>query len=115
MVRESAVEVATEAGGALGISRKTVAESGRERDTAMRAAPAEMFTTEANSRDCLPLPSVPPTNTGMASGRRGHFRRSISNWLRFKPVLGGLDSVISIAFRGPNSTIRTQFRKRNQY
>lgn len=89
MVREFAVIEATEAGGALGISRKTVADSGRERESAMRAPPAEMFTTEANSSDCLPVPLVLPTNTGIARGRRGHLRRSVSGLLRLNRVLGG--------------------------
>src|SRR5450631_1426459 len=104
---------ATEAGGALGISRKTVAESGRERETAIRAPPAEIFTTEANSRVCLPLPFVLPTNTGIASGSRGHLRRSVSSLLRFKQVLGGVDSFSSIALDGPNHAIRTQLGYRN--
>jgi hypothetical protein len=94
MVRELAVIDATEAGGALGISRKTVAERGKARERAIRAPPAEMFTTEANSRDCLPEPFELPTNTGIASGRRGHLRRSVSGLLRFKQVLGGLDSCV---------------------
>ena len=107
MVRESAVIDATEAGGALGISRKTVAESGSERETAIRAPPAEIFTTDANSRVCLPLPFVLPTKTGIASGRRVHLRRSVSGLLRFKQVLGGLDSINPIALGGPNSVIGT--------
>ncbi len=115
MVRESAVIDATEAGGALGISRKTVAESGRERDTAIRAPPAEIFTTEANSRVCLPPPFVLPTKTGIASGRRVHLRRSVSGLLRFKQGPRGLGLHHSIALGGPNSVIGTQFQERNQY
>jgi len=48
MLRELAVDDATAAGGALGISKTTAAVRGIERGTAIKAPPAEMFTAEAN-------------------------------------------------------------------
>ena len=73
--------------GALGISSKTCAESGKERRTATRAPPAEMFSAVANSRRSLPFSSRLRTKTGIAMGRRGHLRRSASRFYgRFKPT-----------------------------
>lgn len=73
--------------GALGISSKTCAESGNERRTATSAPHAETFKAVANSNNSLPSSSRLRTNTGMASGRRGHFRRSVSALRGFKQAL----------------------------
>jgi hypothetical protein len=64
--------------GALGISSRTLAERGKERRTATRAPPAETLRAVANSRNSLPLSSRLRTKTGMASGKRIHWRRSFS-------------------------------------
>src|SRR2546426_5727151 len=51
----------------------------------MSAPPAETLRAVANSRNSLPFSSLLRTNTGIANGRRGQLRRSISGFLRFKP------------------------------
>jgi hypothetical protein len=70
--------------GVLGISSETCEESRNERFTATSAPPAEIFQAVANSRNSLPESSRLRTNTGMASGRRSHFRRSALGFLRLK-------------------------------
>ena len=72
------------ASGALGISSETCAAGFRERCTAINAPPAEMFRALANSRNSLPAWSWLRTKTGMASGKRGHSRRSIPGFRRSK-------------------------------
>jgi hypothetical protein len=69
--------------GALGISSKTCAESGKERRTATSAPPAEMFKAVANSNSSFPSSSRLRTKMGIASGNRGHFRVSVSGLRRF--------------------------------
>jgi hypothetical protein len=73
-----------ETNGALGISRETRAESGKERRTATRAPPAEIFKAVANSKDSFPSSSRLRTKIGIASGKRGHFRFSVSGVCLFK-------------------------------
>ena len=83
-IREAPGKVAAEASGALGISNRTCDESGRERRTATRAPPAEMFKAVANSNKSLPFSSRVRTKTGIASGKRSQLRRSVSGFSRFK-------------------------------
>jgi hypothetical protein len=68
--------------GALGISSETTAESGKARRTATNAPPAETFRAVANSSISLPASSEVRTKTGIANGRRGHFRRSSTGFWR---------------------------------
>lgn len=68
--------------GALGISRETTADLGRERFTTTKAPPAEMLIAVANSSDSFPLPSRARMKTGMASCNRAHFRSSFLDGLR---------------------------------
>src|ERR1035441_8852949 len=63
--------------GALGISRETKADLGKDRRTTIKAPPAEMLIAVANSSESLPLPSRVRTKTGMASRKRVHFRASV--------------------------------------
>lgn len=77
-MREALGNAEVETSGAQGISRMTCVESGKQRRKATKAPPAEMFNAVANSSVSLPLSSRLRTKTGMASGRRGHFRRSFS-------------------------------------
>jgi hypothetical protein len=83
MVRELFGKELPETRGATGISSKTCAESGKERRTATSAPPAEMFKAVANSNNSFPSSSRLRTKMGIASGRRGHFRFSISGLRRF--------------------------------
>src|SRR5438046_9116785 len=83
-VREALGRPAAVARGALGISNKTCAESGKERRTATSAPPADTLRAVANSRNSLPFSSRLRTNTGMANARRGHLRRSVSGFRRFQ-------------------------------
>jgi len=85
-VRDAFGNVVVAAKGALGISSKTCAASGNERRTATRTPPAETFNAVANSKNSLPFSSRLRTNTGIASGKRGHLRRSVSALRRFKCV-----------------------------
>ena len=75
----------------------TWVESGKERRKATKAPPAETFNAVANSSVSLPLPSRLRTKIGMASGRRGHFRRSFPGVRGVKqfPQRGGLTRVIT--------------------
>jgi len=82
-VREAFGNELPETNGALGISRETRAESGKERRTATRAPPAEILRAVANSNDSFPSSSRLRTKIGIASGKRGHFRFSISGFLCF--------------------------------
>ena len=68
---------AVAAKGALGISSRMRADDARERRTANSAPEALMFRAVANSRNSLPFSSRLRTKTGMASGSRGHCRRSV--------------------------------------
>ena len=54
-MRTAAVEDATEIGGALGISRRIEVEADRARGVAIRAPPAEIFRTDASSRNGAPV------------------------------------------------------------
>ena len=60
--------------GALGISRETMADLGKERRTTTKAPPAEMLMAVANSKVSLPLSSRVRTKTGIASCNRAHLR-----------------------------------------
>src|ERR1700680_1150688 len=96
MLRESTVDAATDASGALGISSETVEESGGERRTAINAPPAEMFKADANSRNSWPLSSLLRTKTGIAIGKRDQVRRSVSDFLRFTGPRGnGLNTFLA--------------------
>ena len=57
---------------------QNLCESGKERRTATRAPPAEIFKAVANSSRSLPFSSRLRTKTGIAMGRRGHLRRCAS-------------------------------------
>jgi hypothetical protein len=73
-----------ETSGAQGISSTTCVERGKERRRAIKAPPAETLRAVANSRASLPFSSRLRTKTGMASGSRGHLRRSCSGCRRIK-------------------------------
>jgi hypothetical protein len=66
------------ASGALGISSEITASASCARRTARSIPPALTFSAVANSRISFPLSSRLRTKTGMASGKRGHLRRSPS-------------------------------------
>jgi hypothetical protein len=102
-VREALGNEFPETKGALGISSETCAESGKERRTATRAPPAEMFNAVANSNDSFPSSSRLRTKMGIASGKRGHFRFSVSGLRRFKAqsLKGGLNPGVTASW-GPN-------------
>jgi hypothetical protein len=59
--------------GALGISRETDVDLGKERRTTTSAPPAEILMAVANSRQSWPFPLLVRTKTGMASCNRAHF------------------------------------------
>ena len=102
-VREAFGKELPESNGALGISSETCAESGKERRTATSAPPAEMFNAVANSNSSLPSSSRLRTKMGMASGKRGHFRLSVSGLRRFKPHPSEVDLTDALtASWGPN-------------
>jgi hypothetical protein len=84
--------------GALGISSETCEESRKERFTATNAPPAEIFQAVANSRNSFPVSSALRTKTGIAKGRRSHFRRSVSDFRLFNqhPIYLRLGYEISI-------------------
>jgi hypothetical protein len=90
-VREALGKVGIALKGALGISSKTCAERGMGRRTATRAPAAEMLSAVANSRNSLPFSSRLRTNTGIASGRRGHLRRSVSGFRRLNAAPLSID------------------------
>jgi len=90
-IREALGNELPETNGALGISNETCAESGKERRTATRAPPAEMFNAVANSNNSFPSSSRLRTKIGIASGRRGHFRLSVSGLRRFNRVPSDVD------------------------
>jgi hypothetical protein len=85
-MREALGKELPETKGALGISNRTCAESGKERRTATRAPPAEIFNAVANSSSSLPSSSRLRTKMGIASGSRGHFRLSVSGVRRFNRI-----------------------------
>jgi len=93
-IREALGKEFPETSGALGISSKTCAESGKERRTATNAPPAEMFKAVANSNDSLPSSSRLRTKMGIAKGKRGHFRSSFSGLCRFKRTPQNLNLVM---------------------
>lgn len=64
--------------GATGISSDKVADFGKFRLVASKIPPALIFRAVANSRKSFPWSSVPRTNTGIDSGRRGCTLRSES-------------------------------------
>jgi hypothetical protein len=66
------------ASGALGISSEITASASCARRTARSIPPALTFNAVANSRISFPLSSRLRTKTGIASGKRGHLRRSPS-------------------------------------
>jgi len=86
-MREAFGKEFPETSGALGISSKTCADSGKERRTATKAPPAEIFNAVANSNSSFPSSSRLRTKIGIASGRRGHFRFSVSGVRRFNASL----------------------------
>ena len=105
------------AAGALGISSKTCEESRKERRTAIRAPPAETFQAVANSRNSLPSWSRLRTNTGIASGRRAHLRRSGSGFRGLKwtsRILGWPFNYRTLGAKSPGKTGRLPVKKRNQ-
>jgi len=85
-IREAFGKEFPETNGALGISSKTCAESGKQRRTATSAPPAEMFNAVANSNNSFSSSSRLRTKMGIASGRRGHFRFSVSGLRRFNLI-----------------------------
>jgi len=85
-IREALGKEFPETKGALGISSKTCADSGKERRTATSAPPAEMFKAVANSNSSLPSSSRLRTKIGIAKGKRGHFRSSVSGRCRFNRI-----------------------------
>src|SRR6202158_2804121 len=85
-MREALGKEFAETRGAAGVSRRTCAESGKERRTATSAPPAEMFNAVANSNNSFPSSSRLRTKMGIASGRRGHFRVSISGLRPFNRI-----------------------------
>ena len=76
-VRADRGKPTVEARGALGISREMLEEGFKERRTATRAPPALMFNAVENSRNSFPSWFFPRTKTGIAKGKRCHFRRSL--------------------------------------
>jgi hypothetical protein len=102
-VRDDFGNEAEAARGALGISRRTRADWGKARRSAIRAPPPPMLSAVANSRNSLPLSSRLRTNTGIAKGRRSHFRssRSALFWLKRATFPCGLDPCL-LAHHGPN-------------
>lgn len=102
-VRDALGNELPETKGALGISKETRAESGKERRTAINAPPAEMLRAVANSNNSRPSSSRLRTKIGIASGKRGHFRFSISGLCRFNRRLprNGLNLSFTASW-GPN-------------
>src|SRR5579863_7241249 len=90
-VRDALGNELPETKGALGISRETCAESGKERRTATSAPPAEILRAVANSNNSRPSSSRLRTKIGIASGKRGHLRFSISGLRRFNRRLPSMD------------------------
>jgi hypothetical protein len=73
--------------GGSGISSDTCDRNGKERRIARSAPPALSLSRVQNSKNSLPCPLIPRTNTGMARQIRAHRRRSRSSfgkaWRRF--------------------------------
>lgn len=106
-VRAARGRAAVAAKGALGISSRTCAALGNERRTATKAPPALILSAVANSRNSFPFSSRLRTNTGIAKGRRAHFRRSFSGLRRIK--VSSLSHAIYtfwVASNGPNADIQ---------
>lgn len=101
-IREALGKEFPETRGALGISSRTCAESGKERRTATKAPPAEIFNAVANSNISFPSSSRLRTKIGMASGRRGHFRLSVSGLRCFNRIPQGELNSFFTAPWGPN-------------
>jgi len=103
-VRAARGRPAVAANGALGISSRTCAALGNERRTATNAPPALMLSAVANSRKSFPFSSRLRTNTGIAKGRRVHFRRSFSGLRRIKgSSLSPAIYTFRVASNGPNT------------
>src|SRR5580700_1037846 len=107
-LRQDFGKTAAEAKGTLGISNRTCEESDKERRTATNAPVAETFNAVANSSSSFPLLSRLRTKTGIASGRRGHLRRSSCRRFRFKWISPGYrDGPVFTAPRGPNEPLNS--------
>jgi hypothetical protein len=100
-LREALGKWEVETSGALGISSKTCAESGKERRRATKAPPAETFKAVANSSNSLSFSSLLRTKIGIASGRRSHFRRSVSGFRGLKLSPSAPDADGLVAHSGP--------------
>src|ERR1019366_4017092 len=75
MIREEVLKPLAGPTGALGISRETRLDLGKERRTTTRAPPGEMLTAVANSRESLSFRSRVRINTGMARCNLAHLER----------------------------------------
>src|ERR1019366_10485577 len=87
--------------GALGISRETRADLGKERRTTTKAPPAEMLMAVANSSESLPFPSRVRIKTGMASCKGAHLRCSFFDKLGgtgIVPLIRGISTVNSAPY-----------------
>src|ERR1035437_5860518 len=82
MIREEVLKPLAGPTGALGISRETRLDLGKERRTTTRAPPGEMLTAVANSRESLSFRSRVRINTGMARCNRAHLRSSFLGEIR---------------------------------
>jgi len=65
--------------GGSGISSDTFDRNGKERRIARSAPPALSLSRVENSKNSLPCPFIPRTNTGMERQIRAHRRRSRSS------------------------------------
>lgn len=101
-LREAWGKAAKAASGALGISRVTGAVKESCRRTATSIPPALTFSAVANSRDSFPCSSRLRTKTGIASGSRAHFRRSLRGFFALtRTSWRGLTTSSTGAPRGP--------------
>jgi hypothetical protein len=82
MIREEVLKPLAGPTGALGISRETRLDLGKERRTTTRAPPGEMLTAVANSRESLSFRSRVRINIGMARCNRAHLRSSFLGEMR---------------------------------
>ncbi len=82
MILEEVLRPAAGPTGALGISRETRLDLGKERRTTTKAPPGEMLTAVANSRESLSFRSRVRTKTGIASCSLAHLRSSFLGEMR---------------------------------
>src|SRR5207244_2588307 len=90
---------ANAATGALGISRRIWATAGNARRIATNIPPALTLRAVANSKKSLPFPSRLRTKTGIASGNRVHFRRSVDALV---PFMQTSPSALALPFEAPH-------------